>query len=278
MEDAMSGDLTLGYVAGQSFLHRLDPLTKLIALTGVIIFAIGAPIDYNFFMLLALLAVVPFSGVGFKTFLRPWKVLIPLWIPFIVLPPILFNLQSGLMGLSGDARVLHLFGYGIAYSQYGLDYGVKIAARGMAIGIASLLVLWTTHPRDLVQSMVEDFRAPYKYAWSVFLALVYVPIVEYESRLRNYALAIRGVKHRKFTLHGLKVHTVPVIFRSLRRGFSSALSMEARGFGATPQRTFRYDLHRPAHVVKIRIAVGAVFVVLIALAILSGRFAIFHSS
>jgi energy-coupling factor transport system permease protein len=274
----MSGDLTLGYVAGQSFLHRLDPLTKLIALLGVIIFAIGAPIDYNFMMLLALLAVVPFSGVGLKTFLRPWIVLIPLWIPFIVLPPILFNLQSGLMGLSGDARVLHLFGYAIAYSQYGLDYGVKIAARGMAIGIASLLVLWTTHPRDLVQSMVEDFRTPYKFAWSVFLALVYVPIVEYESRLRNYALAIRGVKHRKFSLHGLKVHTVPVIFRSLRRGFSSALSMEARGFGATPERTFRYDLHRPAHVAKIRIAVVAIFVALIALAIMSGRFAIFHSS
>src|SRR5258708_34237060 len=55
-EDIMSGDLTLGYVAGQSFLHRLDPLTKLIALAGVIIFAIGAPIDYNFFMLLGLLA------------------------------------------------------------------------------------------------------------------------------------------------------------------------------------------------------------------------------
>jgi energy-coupling factor transport system permease protein len=274
----MSGELTLGYVAGQSFLHRLDPLTKLIALLGVIIFAIGAPIDYNFFMLLALLAVVPFSGVGLKTFLRPWKVLIPLWIPFIVLPPILFNLQSGLIGLSGDARVLHVFGHAIAYSQYGLDYGVKIAARGMAIGIASLLVLWTTHPRDLVQSMVEDFRAPYKYAWSVFLALVYVPIVEYESRLRNYALAIRGVKHRKFTLHGLKVHTVPVIFRSLRRGFSSALSMEARGFGATPERTFRYDLHRPAHVAVIRMVVVAVFAVLIALAIMSGRFAIFHSS
>jgi energy-coupling factor transport system permease protein len=274
----MSGDLTLGYVAGNSFLHRLDPLTKLIALTGVIIFAIGAPIDYNFMMLLALLVAVPFSGVGLKTFLRPWKVLIPLWIPFIVLPPILFNLQSSLMGLSGDARLLHLFGTSIAYSQYGLDYGVKIAARGIAIGIASLLVLWTTHPRDLVQSMVEDFRTPYKYAWSVFLALVYVPIVEYESRLRNYALAIRGVKHRKFSIHGLKVHTVPVIFRSLRRGFSSALSMEARGFGATPQRTFRYDLHRPAHVAKIRIAVVAIFVTLIALAIMSGRFAIFHSS
>ncbi|MEH2482690.1 energy-coupling factor transport system permease protein [Nitrobacteraceae bacterium AZCC 2146] len=274
----MSGDLTLGYVAGKSFLHRTDPLTKLIALTGVIIFAIGAPIDYNFMMLLALLAIVPFSGVGLKTFLTPWKVLIPLWIPFIVLPPILFNLQSGLMGLANDTRTIHLFGYAIAYSQYGLDYGVKIAARGMAIGMASLLVLWTTHPRDLVQSMVEDFRAPYKYAWSVFLALVYVPIVEYESRLRTYALAIRGVKHRKFSMHGLKVHTVPVIFRSLRRGFSSALSMEARGFGATPQRTFRYDLRRPAHVALIRLVVVAVFVTLIALAIMSGRFAIFHSS
>ena len=126
--------------------------------------------------------------------------------------------------------------------------------------------------------MVEDFRAPYKYAWSVFLALIYVPIVEYESRVRSYALAIRGVKHRKFSLNGLKVHTVPVIFRSLRRGFSSALSMEARGFGAHRTRVFRYALHRPAHVALIRTGIVVVFAGLIAVAASSGRFAIFHSS
>lgn len=273
----MSADLTLGYVPGRSILHRLDPLTKMIALVGIMIFAIGAPIDYNAYMLLALLAIAPFSGVGLKTFLRPWKVLIPLWVPFIILPPLLFNLQSGLMGLTNDSRALTLFGWTIHYSQFGLDYGLKIAARGTVIGIASLLLLWTTHPRDLVQSIVEDFKAPYKFAWSVFLALIYVPIVEYESRVRSYALTIRGVEHRKFSINGLKVHTIPVVFRSLRRGFSSALSMEARGFGAAPTRTFRYDLRRPAHVGLIRTAIIAASIGLIALAVTSGRFAIFHS-
>jgi energy-coupling factor transport system permease protein len=274
----MSQTLTIGYVPGASFLHRLDPLTKLIALAGIIIFAIGAPVDYNAAMLVVLLAVVPFSGVSLKTFLQPWKVLVPLWVPFIILPPVLFNLQSGLIGLHEDSRVIALFGHSIHYSQFGLDYGLKIAARGTTIGIGSMLLLWTTHPRDLVQSIVEDFRAPYKYAWSVFLALIYVPIVEYESRVRTYALAIRGVKHRKFSLNGLKVHTVPVIFRSLRRGFSSALSMEARGFGAHRTRVFRYDLHRPAHVALIRTGIVVLFTGLIALAASSGRFAIFHSS
>ena len=47
----MSQELTLGYVAGNSVIHRLDPLTKMIGLVGVIVFAIGAPVDYNIVML-----------------------------------------------------------------------------------------------------------------------------------------------------------------------------------------------------------------------------------
>jgi energy-coupling factor transport system permease protein len=270
----MAQEVVLGYHDGDSVLHRIDPLTKLIALLGVIVFAIGAPIDYNGWMLLALLAAAPFSGVDLKTFLRPWSVLIPLWVPFILLPPVLFHLQRGLLGLAGDTAHLHLFGQDFAYSRYGLNYGVKIAARGSVIGIASLLVLWTTHPRDLVQSMVQELRAPYKYAWAVFLALIYVPIVQHETQIRSHALHIRGVRYRRLSLRGLRLLAIPVIFRSLRRGFSTALSMEARGFGVAPQRAFRHDLHYPPHVGLLRAAVALVAVLLIGVAIASGRFAV----
>lgn len=274
----MSQDLTLGYVEGASLLHRLDPLTKLIGLAGVILFAIGAPIAANGAMLALVLLFVPFSGVDMRTFLRPWKVLIPLWVPFIILPPVLFNLQSGLMGLENDTRSVLLFGHAVAYSQYGLNYGLKIAARGTVIGMASLLVLWTTHPRDLVQSLVEDFKAPYKFAWSVFLALVYVPIVQHESRVRDYALTIRGVGYRKFSMHGLKVHTMPVVLRSLRRGFSSALSMEARGFGVSRTRVFRYAIARPKGVWAIRGGLVLFFAACIWQVIHSGQFTVLVNS
>jgi energy-coupling factor transport system permease protein len=138
--------------------------------------------------------------------------------------------------------------------------------------------VWTTHPRDLVQALVEELRAPYKYAWSAFLALVYAPIVQYESSVRGYALAIRGIRYRKLSLHGLRVYAIPVIYRSLRRGFTSALSMEARGFGVSPRRVFRYDIAYPKHVLAIRIALVIVFAALFGLALASGRFTIFTSS
>ena len=274
----MSRDLVLGYQDGHSPLHRIDPLTKLIALAGVIVFAIGAPVDYNFWMLLGLFAIAPFSGVDLRTFLRPWSVLIPLWVPFILLPPVLFHLQRGMLGLANDTAHLSLLGQDFAYSRYGLNYGFKIAARGSVIGIASLLVLWTTHPRDLVQSMVQELRAPYKYAWAVFLALIYVPIVQHESQTRRYALDIRGVRYRRRSLRGLRLLAIPVIFRSLRRGFSTALSMEARGFGVSPRRVFRHDLHYPLHVGLIRLAVVAAAILLLGIAIASGRFAVMAQS
>lgn len=259
----MSDSFRLGYIPGTSMLHRLDPLTKMLALAGVIIFGIGALPLYNVIMLAFILLLVPFSGVSLKTFLQPWKILIPLWIPFIILPPILFNLQSGLIGVENQSAIFEFLSLKIAYSQYGLNYGLKVAARGTVICIASLLLLWTTHPRELVQSFVEQFRAPYKYAWSAFLALIYVPIVSYEARMRNYALRIRGVRFRKMSLSGLKIYAIPIVLRSLRRGFTTALSMESRGFGIYSTRVFRYEIQRPKYVHAIRL----VLVILFALAI-----------
>lgn len=270
----MGGSVALGYVAADSIFHRADPITKFIGLVGIIVFAVGAPISYNVAMLVGLLLLVPLTKVDFKTFLRPWKVIIPLWIPFIILPPILFNLQSGLMGLHQTAS-LTIGRWSIPYSVYGLNYGLKIAARGTVIGVASLIVLWTTHPRVMVQAVVQELKAPYKYAWSTFLALVYVPIVEYEARMRGYALKVRGIQYRRMSLHGLQVFAIPVVLRSLRRGFSTALSMEARGFGIAKTRTFRYPIVYPKRVWLIRTVLILVLGGLVFLAGHSGHFTVF---
>ncbi len=271
----MTGEFKLGYLPGKSLLHHLDPLTKLIALGGVILFAIGASPLYNLYLLAGLLLIAPFSGVGFKVFIQPWKLLALLWLPFILFPPIFFELQKGLIGIQGQTGTLVLFGHTFHYSTYGLNYGLKVAARGTVICIASLLLLWTTHPRELVQSFVEELRAPYKFAWSSFLALVYVPIVGYEARMRDYALRIRGVGYRRLSLRGIKLFAIPVVMRSLRRGFTTALSMESRGFGIYPKRVFRHSVRRPKHVGMIRLSIILFFGLLFYLVTQSGEFSVF---
>lgn len=271
----MSDNFTLGYVQGSSLLHRIDPLTKLLALTGIIIFAIGSSVQYNFIFFLVMLLLVPFSGVSFKTFLQPWKILLVLWVPFIIFPPIIFNLQSGFLGIEQETAYLSLLGLNIAYSVTGLDYGLKIAARGFAICLPSLLLLWTTHPRELVQTFVVSLKAPYKYAWSAFLALIYVPIVGYEGRMRNYALHMRGVHYRKMSIRGLKVFVIPVIMRALRRGFTTALSMESRGFGVYSDRTFQYDVPKPKYSLPLRFSVLIIMAVAITYSIQDGNYEVF---
>ena len=270
----MGGSIVLGYFSGNSIFHRVDPLTKLIGLIGIMIFAVGAPIGYNLAMLSALLIMVPLTQIDWQTFLKPWKIIVPLWVPFIILPPILFNLQSGLIGVHHTATLV-IGSLHVPYSVYGLDYGLKIASRGTVIGVASLIVLWTTHPREMVQSAVQELKAPYKYAWSTFLALVYVPIVDYEARMRGYALQVRGVPFRRMSLGGIKIFAIPVIFRALRRGFSTALSMEARGFGITKTRTFRYPIHYPKGVWVIRVILIIILGAALYLAGSSGHFTVF---
>ena len=106
--------------------------------------------------------------------------------------------------------------------------------------LASFLFIWTTDIRDLMTGLVH-IGMPYRYAFSVFLALRFIPIVQQEVDAVKAAHAIRGrasyspIKHR-FRLWQRYMFTV--IVNGLRKAENTALAIESRGFGAYPDRTY----------------------------------------
>ena len=102
------------------------------------------------------------------------------------------------------------------------------------------MLIWTTDIRELMVGLVH-LGIPYRYAFAVFMALRFLPIVQQEVDAVKAAHAIRGrassspIRHR-FRLWQRYLFTV--IVNGLRKAESTALAIESRGFGAYPDRTY----------------------------------------
>jgi energy-coupling factor transport system permease protein len=129
---------------------------------------------------------------------------------------------------------------GFTVGQQGFDRGLEFFLRITIMVLASFLFIWTTDIRDLMTGLVH-IGMPYRYAFSIFLALRFLPIVQQEVDAVKAAHAIRGrasyspIRHR-FRLWQRYMFTV--IVNGLRKAESTALAIESRGFGAYPDRTY----------------------------------------
>lgn len=251
----MSGS-QLTYIEKDSFLHRLDPFPKLVYLLCVAIMVL-TPWAIEALMLLFLLALgITFVGgrVPLKSALSVGKYLAPLFISIVVVYPIIEGLVRPGTPVFPGLRI-PIINAPIPFTYGGLFLGLVIGFRILCVATASLTVMWTTHPRDLVQS-ISEFRVrdkklvSYIIAHAFEMSLVYFPVIENELRTIMYAETIRGVGadaknpvSRKITqLRGL---LLPLLMRGLRHAQTIAIAMETRAFGAYRDRTYVRTIKKP---------------------------------
>lgn len=240
----------LTFIEKDSFLHRLDPLPKVVYMLCVAVMVL-TPWAIEALMLLFLgTLVVCFVGgrVPPKSVLSVGKYLAPLVISIVIGYPIIEGLvHPGTPVFPGSP---------IPFTYRGLFLGLTIGFRILCVATASLTVMWTTHPRDLVQSLSElklrgKKLVPYTVAHTFEMALVYFPVIENELQTIMYAETIRGVGadaknpvSRKIAqLRGL---LLPLLMRGLRHAQTIAIAMETRAFGAYKDRTYVRKIRKPS--------------------------------
>jgi energy-coupling factor transport system permease protein len=203
-----------------SFLHSLNPLTKLAAcfLAAAVVSTAAEPLTPACIIVLAL-SVTRWLGHV------PWSVL---------LRPMLFGLPAG-VGLFWTYAVFY------AGPGQGWLYGVTMAARLVAILSASAMFVLTTDPSQFVRSLIHQAHASPRIAYAVFAAYRFVPLLEVEFETIRAAHQMRGRVRRGGPLDWMREtvgYAIPLLASSVRKGERVALAMESRGFGALPQRTF----------------------------------------
>ncbi|GAB2592897.1 ABC transporter [Paractinoplanes abujensis] len=193
-------------------LATLDPLTPAIALA----------IE---------LAAAPFFGVRYSTLAkRAWPVLVASLGLLVTMVLFSANRTGTLLLDLGPFDVTT----GVLTSALGL------ILRLFAVAVPGVLVFATTDPTDLADALVQNAKAPARFAIGALAAFRLLPLLGTEWQMLTLARRARGIDAGKNPIAAVRLFVstaFALLVGALRRGGRLAVAMDARGFDSGVPRT-----------------------------------------
>jgi energy-coupling factor transport system permease protein len=225
------------YLAGDSWLHRLDPRTKLwaVLLAAAVGLLFKSVVVLAGLLLLAHLALIS-ARIPAGVIRRLWLRLLPLLVMILVLQPLFAPGPGPELLRLGPLRI----------TVDGILDGVSFALRMAALAFAAAVLLVTTESAALVQGLVK-LGLPYPWGLTVDLAIRYLPTtyglfltVHEAQQARGWIVDQRNLLKRARAYVPILVAT---IINALRLGDNLGLALAARGLGYPAKRTTLHDIH-----------------------------------
>jgi energy-coupling factor transport system permease protein len=191
----------------------LDPLTP----------ALGLAVE---------LALLPLFGVRYRVLARrAWP--LALAAAGILVTMVLF---------AADRSGTLLVGLG----PFDITTGVVLGALGLvlrvfAVALPGVIVFATTDPTDLADALVQNAKAPARFAIGALAAFRLVPLLGQEWQMLTLARRARGIDAGRNPVARLRLFAstaFALLVGALRRGGRLAVAMDARGFDSGVPRTF----------------------------------------
>lgn len=131
------------------------------------------------------------------------------------------------------------------WSLYGgaLAVGLATGLRFVAIIALALIAGLTSTGPDLVRTAVQQLRVPYRIGYTALAAFRFVPRFGHELEVIRQAHRVRGAHGGRGPFAALARwwgYIVPLLAGAIRHAERMALAMDARAFGAHPDRTERH--------------------------------------
>ncbi|MBR5291592.1 MAG: energy-coupling factor transporter transmembrane protein EcfT [Clostridia bacterium] len=264
------------YIPRSSIVHKLTGATKLAALL-LLTFASMTSFDTR---LLGGMVIFAFAMFGVSK-IKLKEVAPVLWFTFVfmVLNNLLiyaFSPEEGVAIYGSRTEICHLFGmYYITWEQ--LFYQLNVVLKYLVMIPLVLLFVSTTNPSEFAASL-NRIGVSYKIAFSVALAMRYIPDVQREYHDISLSLQARGVEmtDKEKLLKRIKnVTTIlfPLIMTSMQKIEVISNAMELRSFGKEKKRT--WYAARPFRKADYAVIAGSVLVVLLSVGLTflnGGRF------
>ena len=252
------------YLPGDGVLHRLHPLTKL---AGALLVAVAVTLYPRPPLLLGVMALLLTMALAAGIARRLLVIALGLLLPLIIS---LFVIQGVLFPPPG-AVSFATFGP-IRLTYEGLFFAALIAGRLIAIALAILLVLLSTHPADLVAALTGA-GLPHSVGYVVLVALQIAP--DMAARVgaildaqQSRGLAVgRGIAR----LRALPALVGPLLVGALGDVEERAMAIEARAFLASGPKTSLRVLHDSAVQRGLRWLMLALVLALIVLRVVGMR-------
>jgi energy-coupling factor transport system permease protein len=177
------------------------------------------------------LAVLPFFGIRYTTLARRAWPLLPSALG-IVLTTVLFA--------AGRTGAVLITAGPIVVTTGLLSAGLGLALRMIAVALPGILVFATTDPTDLTDALIQNAKAPPRFAIGALAAFRMVPLLTMEWQMISMARRARGVDAGRNPLARLRLFAstaFALLVGAIRRGTRLATAMDARGFDAGVPRT-----------------------------------------
>lgn len=129
-------------------------------------------------------------------------------------------------------------------SQEGLEYGLSLTSRILAIGSAFILFFRVTEPKDFVKSL-ENIGMPPMGAYVVLSTLQIIPEMRRQSQVIMDAQKTRGVETEGSVLVRAKAFLptlTPLILSAIASTEERAITLESRAFTAPVKKTSLHQL------------------------------------
>lgn len=211
-------------------ISTLDPLTPALALVIELI-------------------AVPFFGLRLRVLARrAWPLVVA--AIGILITVVLFAADR-----SGDL-LLELGPFDITTGV--LSSALGLVLRVFAIALPGVLVFATTDPTDLADALVQNAKAPARFAIGALAAFRLVPLLGQEWQTLTLARRARGIDAGRNPAARVRMFAstaFALLVGALRRGGRLAVAMDARGFDSGVPRT--YARHQPFTGADAALLVGA---------------------
>ncbi|MDF2502366.1 MAG: ecfT 1 [Anaerosporomusa subterranea] len=243
----MLSGITLGqYFPGASFIHQLDPRTKILGTVLFIssIFLAETYLAYGVLVMFSVL-VVGISRIPARLVLKSIK---PLWLILLI---------TFLIHLLTTPGAIVLAAGPFAITDTGLRQGILMSLRLVLLIVISSLLTFTTSPivlTDGIERLLNPFKRigvpAHELAMMMTIALRFIPtLIEETDRIMKAQIA-RGAEFSSGSLlkraQNMIPLLVPLFISAFRRADELATAMEARCYRGGDNRTRMKELRLAA--------------------------------
>ena len=231
----------LSYIKKDSPIHKLTGATKLICF---LLWTIAAMITYDTRVLIGLfiagiivfkISKIKFEDVSFILYFILFFLLLNALLIFV------FSPYQGVEIYGSRTDLFHLIGpYTVTKEQ--LFYELNVILKYFATIPMALLFILTTDPSEFAASL-NKIGVSYKVAYTVSIALRYIPDVQRDYKDISFAQQSRGIDLSSKEKLSKRIKNsaailMTLIFSSLERIDKISLAMELRAFGNNKKRTW----------------------------------------
>jgi len=226
------------YVPGDSFIHKLDPRTKLIVIFFyvIVVFFANNVYSYGLLTFFVLLAVF-ITRIPLRYII---KGLTPIW--FLIVFTFLLHLF-----LTKEGPVVWEL-WTFSFHLGGIIQGLTISLRFMLLILMTSLLTLTTTPIEITDAIefllqpLNKIKFPvHELALMMSISLRFIPTLMQETDKISKAQASRGVDFRtgkiRDRIRAIIPLLVPLFVSAFKRAEELAMAMEARGYQGGEGRT-----------------------------------------